>query len=217
MGLQSWLARFQSSPEKLPAIVFDPDLFPYGLNKRAADCTIEDIKESTKKFRDDNEDILEGFNWKLVSGLDYKSTLLELALHGQTAAKEDDLPLIPAETGYRIQGLCFDPEDPFWSSNDFNVKVVADTPEELQKITGAVLYKTKTKKKETGKCYFIASVPLKAKPEEQAGIFLRKVNKLTRRLVLGEELAIDFELAMMQKIDPQDWINNRLGYLRKSR
>ena len=97
-----------------------------------------------------------------------------------------------------------------------NIKIAAKT-EELEKIKGATLYKTKTENKETGDCYFVASIPLKAKPEKEAGVFLKRLNKLTRRLVLGEELATAFEAAMKRKEDPQVWIDQNLGHLRQPR
>lgn len=196
---------------------YEPDATPYGLNKPASECSVEDLKASQELVWKDHEEALEGLQWKLVVGLDYKTTPMELALHGVKANSRDELPMIPKETGSRIQEVVFDPEDTFWDSEDLNIKMAAKTAEELIKIKGASLYKTKTSKKATGECYFIASIPLKAKPENEAGAFLKRLNKLTRRMVLGEELTVAFEAAMKRKEDPQEWINKKLGHLRQPR
>ena len=196
---------------------FNLDAIPYGLTKPARDCSVEDIRHSNNLFRDGHEDVIErlGLAYELTTALDYKSTPLELALHGLMAPKRDQLPLVPYdETGYRVMEITVDPED--YSGRTFG-KMVAETREELENISGALLYKTKTKKKETGKCYFVANIPINSKRGKTAGLYLKKINKLTRHLILGEELASDFEAAIKQKIDPQDWIDDRLGHLRKPR
>ena len=196
---------------------FNPDSIPYGLSKPAKECSVEDIRHSNDLFRDVHADCFEqlGLCYELTTALDYKSTLLELALHGVRAPTRDELPLVPYdETGYRVMEILIDPED---STGRTFAKMVAETKEELEMISGAGIYKTKTKKKETGKCYFVANIPLPSKPGKTAGIYLKQINHLTRRLILGENLVSDFEASMNQKIDPQDWIDDRLGHLRKSR
>ena len=64
---------------------YSPQAVPYGLNKPASECSVEDLKTSQKKVWENHQEALEGFHWKLVAGVDYKTTLTELALHGVSA------------------------------------------------------------------------------------------------------------------------------------
>ena len=218
MGLLSWLTGDGTTDsESTPIKAFDPDAVPYGLNKRAGDCTVEDIRRSNDLVRDAHEDSFRqaGLLYELTTALDYKSTPLELALHGCTAPSCDELPLVPyGETGCRVMEVLIDPDDR--AGRTFG-KVVAETQEELEKFPQAGLYKTKTRRKETGKCYFVANFWVKSKPGKTAGAYLKRINHLTRTLILGDELTADFEAAMKQKMDPQDWIDDRLGHLRQPR
>ena len=216
MGFLNWLTGVSEQVDRVQVSPSNPDAIPYGLNKRAADCNVEDIRESNNRFRDAHSDAFSrlGLVYELTTALDYKSTPLELALHGCTAPSRDQLPLVPPETGCRVMEVVVDPDAP--AQRTF-AKVVAESQEELKGFPEAGLYKAKTKKKETGMCYFVANFRLRSKPGKTAGAYLKRINHLTRTLILGDELAADFEAAVKQKIDPQDWIDDRLGHLRQPR
>ena len=219
MGLLNWL--LGSKEPAAPAVTLDRDAIPLGLDKTGSECSTEEILQATQDFWDANSDVIVG--WQIDVRLDYKSTLWEIANYGREAVKKSDLPTPPEDMGFRVAilpitevGLEMSRAGNSLKDGPVSAKVIAKTAEELEALTcNPRLYKTKTKKNETGgTCYFVAAVDLTGPNDQRPGEWLA-INKATREVVLGEELAADFEQSVQSgSMTPQQWVDQKLAYLR---
>ena len=216
MGLLSWL--FGEKEPAPPAVTFDRDAVPIGLDKPASECSTEEIIQANHDFWDANSDVIAG--WKLDVALDHKSTLWEIANYGREAAKKSDLPTPPEGLGFRAAILPITKaamsEKEERDQRVESAKVIAKTAEELEALTcNPRLYKKKTTKKETGgTCYFVAAIDLTGPHDQRPGEWL-SITKATRDVVLGEELSADFESSVISGSMPaQQWVDQKLAYLR---
>ena len=213
MGLLDWLLR---KPAPGPAVTFNPpsDSKPFGVDKPISDCTEEDIQASREALWEAGADLIKG--WRYDCGGDYKSTLFELAVDGMEAPTREQLPPRPEGLHYRAAMLPITEtqlllEEEEGAPTKVTVCFLGETKEDLEKKGITRIRSKKTTKKETGKCYFCGFKDVRSKPGSGAANFLASTNKLTRRVVLGEELAADFEQRTRKGgITAQEWIEQVL-------
>ena len=219
MGLFNFLLGRQRQQQPAPQITLSPPPGSklFGVDKLASEATDEDVRQSNEALYEACADVISG--WQFDVSLDFKSTPFELAIYGMEATSREDLPVIPEGYGYRIAVLPLTATAQLLKEEDgdpgfITTVMVAETREELEAIKGARLYSSKTSKKETGRCYFKAAFEIKTTQADAPGNFLKACNPLTRRLVLGEDLAADFEASTKRGgLKPQQWVTERLGYL----
>ena len=219
MGWLDWLTGKASPPEQPPAeplvqisVTPPAGAKAFGVDKLATELTEEEVQQSREALWAAGDPPL---GWRLDAGLDHRSTLFELAVDGMESTNREDLPITPAGLGYRVAALPItvvtrmrdDEETTFRQS----VALLATTREELE-ARKARIYSKKTSKKETkGKCYFCGFVDVKCQRGQAAGNFLKHTNHLTRVVVLGEDLAADFESRTKRGgITPQEWVETVL-------
>ena len=203
---------FGSSSEAVVDQTFSGDAKPYGVDKKAKDCTWEEIQKSKESFWDDHSEGIVA--WRIDAALDFKSTKRDLFVDGMEA---DDPSKLPEFDGMRvtvlpITSMARNIEAMDGDKCQSSLVICAETLEELHAIPGIRLYKAKTKKKETGKCYFKGAFDYSYQRGCAAGAFLLHANHLTRVLVLGKELATAFEAACISSdTKSQQWIKQNLS------
>ena len=213
MGLFDWL---RGKPQPSLDLTFNPPAGskPFGVDKPISECSDEDIQASREALWKAGADVIKG--WRYDAGCDHSSTLFELAVDGMEAATREALPPVPEGQKLRCAALpitatsrAMDARKPTYQRG---ISLLAETREELEKVRGARIITRKTKKKETkGKCYFMAVKEVRCKRGEEAGTFLKQTNPLTRRVVLGDELAADFERQTRKGgMTPQQWVEQVL-------
>ena len=203
---------FGGSSEAVVDQTFSGDAKPYGVDKKAKDCTWEEIQESKKAYWSDNSEGIVA--WRIDTCLDFKSTKRDLFIHGMEAADCSELPQVDGmrATALPITSMARNIEADDGETCQSSLVICAETLEELQAIHGVRLYKSKTKKKETGKCYFKGAFDYSYQRGCAAGAFLLHANHLTRVLVLGDELANSFEAACISSdTKSQQWIKQNLS------
>ena len=231
MGLFDWIRGGQPSAPTVPEVTFTPPAGskPFGVDKPISECTDEDIQTSREALWEANNNfdwvdpetgktrevrLIKG--WRYDAGCDHRSTLFELAVDGMEAATREALPPVPEGLKLSCVALpitatsrAMDARKPTYQRG---ISLLAETREELEKVRGARIITRKTKKKETkGKCYFVAVKEVRCKRGEEAGTFLKQTNPLTRRVVLGDELAADFERQTRKGgMTPQQWVEQVL-------
>ena len=231
MGLFDWIRGGQPSAPTVPEVTFTPPAGskPFGVDKPISECNDEDIQASREALWEANNNfdwvdpetgktrevrLIKG--WRYDAGCDHRSTLFELAVDGMEAATREALPPVPEGQKLRCAALpitatsrAMDARKPTYQRG---ISLLAETREELEKVRGARIITRKTKKKETkGKCYFVAVKEVRCKRGEEAGTFLKQTNPLTRRVVLGDELAADFERQTRKGgMTPQQWVEQVL-------
>ena len=200
--------------------IFSTD-YLYGTGVAGKWATTRQIQESNMLFWKDAEKDGIVVAWKWDCGIDYRSTPWQLVAHGTTCTNEWELPKRPTDLAEDYPYLdrivpvvdgAIEGEEPY---PEHSVKLVAETKAELesfapQSIRGVRHYSTKTRKKETGKCYFKACFDIRYPKGQWAGHYLKAVNHLTRTLILGEENATKFEA---WKGNPHDWVIQTYGHL----
>ena len=208
MGLLDWLLR---KPAPGPAVTFNPpsDSKPFGVDKPISECTEEDIQTSREALWDAHEELIDG--WEYSCACDFQSTLFELAVDGMTARTREELPSAPEGLMGRAMMLPLLEDQEAEQEKEATVFFLTETREELERDKQMRVYKTKTSKKQTGKCYFKGVREVPRIPGSGAANFLASTNNLTRRIVLGEELAADFEeRTSTGGITAQEWIEQVL-------
>ena len=216
MSLFDWISG-KKAEKSIVSVNPDPQLKPFGIDKPISDCSEEGIRESNRLLHDAAYEAGVVIAWRIDAGSDHKSTLFELAVDGMEAGRREDLPAIPEELKLRCAvlpltrtGLALREEDgpPLRS-----VSYLALTREELEGSCDAI-YSKKTSKKETkGRCYFCGFKHNVFSDSGQSGAahFLQHTNELTREVVLGEELAADFDHHISDAgISAQQWIEQIL-------
>lgn len=204
---------FGTSPKAVVDQTFSGEAKPYGVDKKAKDCTWEEIQESKEAFWADHSEGIVA--WRIDAALDYKSTKRDLFVHGIEATDRSALPEVD---GMRVlvspvTSMARNIESRDGDQCNSSLVICAETLEELQAIPGIRLYKSKTKKKETGKCYFKGAFDYSYQRGCAAGAFLLHANHLTRVLVLGDELAAAFEAACISSdVAAQQWVKRELAF-----
>lgn len=203
----------KKSPAMDVQVAPNPEDRPFGVDKPISECTDADIQQSREALWEAADDVIQG--WRIDAGLDYRSTPFELAVDGMEARTRAELPAIPDELKMRCPALpitevgrLLDAEEPTFK---LQVSLLSESREELEKVCGKRIYSKKSTKKETGRCYFRGFKEVTCKRGEEAGTFLAKTNALTRRVVLGDELAADFEQQTRKGgLAPQEWVEQVL-------
>ena len=214
MGLFDWL---RGKPQPSLDVTFNPPAGskPFGVDKPISECSDEDIQASREALWKAGADVIKG--WRYDAGGDHRSTLFELAVDGMEAATRDALPPVPEELKLRCAALPINATMRAMEAEDGpsrrSVAYLALTREELEDFCDAVYSKKTTKKETKGRCYFCGfrhNVP--SEPGQfGATHFLQHTNALTRQVVLGEELAADFEQRTGRNgITAQQWIEQVL-------
>lgn len=216
MGLFDWLAGKKTAPPNI-SIKPGPETRPFGIDKPIRDCTEEDIRESNRLLYESAEAAGLIVAWQIDSGGDHRSTLFELAVDGMQAKRSEDLPPIPEELQLRCAVLPITSTALSLSEQEGphprNVAYLALTREELEGFCDAIYAKKTTKKETKGHCYFCGfrhNIP--SEPGQSgAAHFLQHTNSLTRKVVLGEVLAADFEARTgVEGFTSQQWIEQVL-------
>ncbi|WP_255004169.1 hypothetical protein [Cyanobium sp. HWJ4-Hawea] len=218
MGLFDWATGLfpKAPPPAQLSFNAPPGARAFGTGKLVEEMTDADVRESTELLWKMGED--EGLikAWEIDGALDYRSTLLEIALDGMEAETRELLPRIP-EALLRCQVLPVTNAE--WQRRADNppgphqrtISLLAVTRDELEQIPGIRIYASKSSKKETGKCYYRGCVEVDCNYGEDAGTFLAKTNKITRLVVLGEDLTADFEQRTGDgTFTPQQWVEQVL-------
>jgi len=214
MGLFDWLAGKNPLPPSV-SITPAPKAKAFGIEKPISDCTDEDIQASREALWEACADVIKG--WRYDAGGDHKSTLFELAVDGMEADTRDALPPVPEGLKLRCPALPITATSRSMEEEDgpprLSVAYLALTRKELEDFCDAVYSKKTTKKETKGRCYFCGfrhNIP--SKPGQSgAAHFLQHTNALTRQVVLGEELAADFEQRTGRNgITAQQWIEQVL-------
>lgn len=204
---------FGSSSEAVVDQTFFGDAKPYGVDKKAKDCTWEEVQESKEAFWSDHSEGI--VSWRIDAALDFKSTKRDLFIDGMEA---DDRSKLPEVDGMRVTALPITSMAHNIEARDgdkckTSLVICAETLEELHAIPCIRLYKAKTKKKETGKCYFKGAFDYSYQRGCAAGAFLLHANHLTRVLVLGDELTTAFETACISTdVNAQQWVKRELAF-----
>jgi hypothetical protein len=214
MGLFDWL---RGKPEPSLDVTFNPPpgSKPFGVDKPISECTDEDIQASREALWKACADGITG--WRYDAGSDHKSTLFELAVDGMEADTRDALPPVPEELKLRCLALPISATHRSMEQEDDpprrSVAYLALAREELESFCDAIYSKKTTKAQTKGRCYFCGfrhNVP--SEPGQfGAAHFLQHTNALTRQVVLGEELAANFEQRTGRNgITSQQWIEQVL-------
>jgi hypothetical protein len=195
----------------------DPRAKPFGVDKPIGECSDKDIQASREALYEAASVAGAGIGWEYNCQCNHQSTLLELAVDGWRVRYRKDLPPIPRYLRYQCEALRITRAELELREEDgpprLSVAYLALTREELEGFCDAVYSKKTTKAQTKGRCYFCGfrhNVP--SKPGQSgAAHFLQHTNALTRQVVLGEELAADFEQRTGRNgITAQQWIEQVL-------
>ena len=214
MGLFVWL---RGKPQPSLDVTFNPPAGskPFGVDKPISECSDEDIQASREALWETSASRIKG--WRYDAGCDHRSTLFELAVDGMEAATRDALPPVPEGLKLRCAALPITATMRLMEKEDGpprrSVAYLALTREELESFCDAIYSKKTTKAQTKGRCHFCGfrhNVP--SEPGQfGAAHFLQHTNALTRQVVLGEELAADFEQRTGRNgITAQQWIEQVL-------
>lgn len=216
MGLLDWLSGGKKAPAPEVSVQADPEAKPFGIDKPISECTDEDIRRSNELFQDASLAAGRVIGWEYDCGGDYQSTLFELAVDGMRAKRKEDLPPRPEGLEMRAAILPFtrthQMREERGDVRETSVCYLAKTREELEGFCEGIYAKKTTKKQTKGKCYYCGfryKIPMEP-GQSGAAHFLQHTNHLTRQVVLGDELAVDFEESAAAGLSSQQWIEQVL-------
>tara|TARA_B100001093_G_scaffold228270_2_gene218897 strand:+ start:4590 stop:5078 length:489 start_codon:yes stop_codon:yes gene_type:complete len=151
--------------------------------------------------------------WKVSCVLNYLTTPHELFINGISADSKEKLPKVSSKRVSLVQitreSLALERLDPFASDS---IVICFENEDDLEEFQPLSLFPTKTKPEITGLPYFQAEIEISYPHGYGSGALLMYSNHLTRVLILGPELATNYEEVGATDVKTaQQWIKDNLS------